>query len=74
MAQAVSRRPLTPRPCFAPGSADVRFMMDSVALGQVFLRVLRLSPVINPPWLSLFIYHLGDAGDAVQRRNLTPST
>jgi hypothetical protein len=32
-----------------------------VALGQVFLRVLRFYPVsIIPPWLSMLIYHLED--------------
>jgi hypothetical protein len=31
-----------------------------VALGQIFLRVLRFSPVsIIPLWISLLIYHLG---------------
>jgi hypothetical protein len=31
-----------------------------VALGQVFLRVLKFSPVIIIPlWLSILIYHLG---------------
>jgi branched-subunit amino acid transport protein len=50
MAQVVSRRPLT-------SEAWVRdrinpFAVDKVALGQVFLRVLRFSPVsIIPPWL-----------------------
>jgi hypothetical protein len=38
MTQAVSRRPLT-------AEARVRFVVYKVALGQVFLRVLRLSPV-----------------------------
>jgi hypothetical protein len=34
---------------------------EQMALGQIFLRVLRLSPVnIIPPWLSAFIYHLGN--------------
>jgi hypothetical protein len=45
IAQVVSRRPLT---------------ADTVPLGQVFLRVLTLSPVdIIPPWLSIYLYNLG---------------
>jgi hypothetical protein len=45
MAQAVSRRPLT-------GSVHVGFMVDKVALGQVFVRVLRISPAnFIPPVL-----------------------
>jgi hypothetical protein len=49
------------RPGFAPGSVQVGFVVDNAALGQVFLRVLRFSPVnIIPPWLYIFIYHLGD--------------
>jgi hypothetical protein len=44
-----------------PGSVHVGFVVDKVALGQVFLRVLRFSPVIIiPPWLSILIYHLRD--------------
>jgi hypothetical protein len=46
---------------FMPGSVHVEFVVDKVALGQVFLRVLLFSPVnIVPPWLSTLIYHLGD--------------
>jgi hypothetical protein len=45
---------------FEPGSLNVGFLVDKVALGQVLLRVLRFSPVnIIPPWLYNFIYHLG---------------
>jgi hypothetical protein len=33
------------RPGFAPGSIRVGFVVDKVALGQVFLRVLQFSPV-----------------------------
>jgi hypothetical protein len=44
------------RPGFAPGSTHVGFVVDKVALGQVFLRVLRFSPVnIIPPSLSKLI-------------------
>jgi hypothetical protein len=41
-------------------------VVNKVALGQVFLRVLRFSPVgIFPSWLSVFVYHLGDAQSLV---------
>jgi hypothetical protein len=44
------------RPGFAPGSIHVGFVVDKMALGQVFLRVLRFSPVnIIPPLLSKLI-------------------
>jgi hypothetical protein len=48
---------LSPRgPGFAPGSIRVGFMVDKVALRQVFLRVLRFSPVsIIQPSLSTLI-------------------
>jgi hypothetical protein len=48
---------LTPRrPGFALGSIHVEFVVDKVALGQVFLRVLRFSSVnIIPPSLSKLI-------------------
>ena len=37
---------------FDPGSVHVGFVVDKVALGQVFLRVLRFSPVnFIPPML-----------------------
>jgi hypothetical protein len=40
------------RPGFDPGSVYVGFVVDKVALGQVFPRVLRFSPVnIIPPVL-----------------------
>jgi hypothetical protein len=43
-----------------PKSVCVGFVVDIVAQGQVFLRVLRLFPVnIIPQWLSILIY-LGD--------------
>jgi hypothetical protein len=43
-----------------PGSVHVEFVVDKVALGQVFLRVLRFSPVnIILLWLSILIYNLG---------------
>jgi hypothetical protein len=44
------------RPRLAPGSVHVRFVVDKVALGQVFLRVLRFSPAnIIPPSLSKLV-------------------
>jgi hypothetical protein len=56
MVQEVNLSPLWPG--FAPRSLHVGFVVDKVALGQVFLRVLRLSRVnIIPPWLSILIYH-----------------
>jgi hypothetical protein len=46
---------------FALGSVHVRFVVDRMALGQGFLRVIRHSPVsIIPPWLSILIYHFWD--------------
>jgi hypothetical protein len=55
MPHAVSRRRLNTE----AGSARVGFVVDKVALGQVFLRVLRFPPVnIIPPWPSMFVYHL----------------
>jgi hypothetical protein len=45
MAQALVAGLSPRRPVFAPGSIHVEFVVDKVALGQVFLRVLRFSPV-----------------------------
>jgi hypothetical protein len=40
------------RPGFDPGSVHVGFVVDKVALGQVFLQVLRFSPInFIPPVL-----------------------
>jgi hypothetical protein len=47
-----SLSPQRPRP------VHVGFVVDEVALGQVFLRFSPFS--ITPPWLSMLIYHLGD--------------
>jgi len=45
---------------FAPGSDHVVFLVDKVALGHVFLRVMWISPVsIIPQSLSVLAYHLG---------------
>jgi hypothetical protein len=52
MAQAVSRRPLTAEVPVRFRSVHVGFVVDKVALGQVFPRVLRFSPVsFIPPVL-----------------------
>jgi hypothetical protein len=50
------------RPGFAPGSIHVGFLVDKVALGQVFLLVLRFSPVsISFQCCCPNSYHLGNA-------------
>jgi hypothetical protein len=60
MAQAVSRRPLTAE-ARVHDRISVGFLLDKVALERVFVKVIRFSPVgIIPPWLSVFIYHVGD--------------
>jgi hypothetical protein len=51
MAQAVSRRPLTPGSI--PGQVHVRFVVDKVALGQVFLRVVGFPLSIAFHWCSI---------------------
>jgi hypothetical protein len=49
-AQAVSRRLPTAAARFQPGSSHVGFMVDEVALRQVFSRVLRFPlPILIPP-------------------------
>jgi hypothetical protein len=45
MAQVASHRPLAAEVRVRAWSIHVGFVMDKVALGQVFLRVLRFSPV-----------------------------
>jgi hypothetical protein len=54
MAQVVSRLPAPRRPGFTPGSIRVGFVVDKVALGQVFLRGPRFDNII-PPSLSKLI-------------------
>jgi hypothetical protein len=55
VAQAVSRWTLNAAAWVRAQVNPVGFVVDKVALGQVFLRVLRLSPVnIIPPWTPLF--------------------
>jgi hypothetical protein len=52
MAQAVSWRPLTVEAQVHAQVVHVEFVVDKVALGQVFLRVLWFFPVsIIPLWL-----------------------
>jgi hypothetical protein len=65
-------------PVFAPGSINMGLVVDKVALGHVFLRVLRFSPVnIIPPSFSILITSRGwticPSVAAVQRRSLTTS-
>jgi hypothetical protein len=56
MDQEVSRQPFTADTGFEPGSIHFGFVVDKVALGQVFLRVLQFSPVnIIPPSFSTLI-------------------
>jgi hypothetical protein len=47
---------LPQRPWFMPRSVHVRYVMDKVSLGQIFLQVLRF-PFVNiiPPWHSILI-------------------
>jgi hypothetical protein len=47
IAQAVSRLPLTTEARFLPGSVYEGLVVESVALGHVFLRVLRVSLSIS---------------------------
>jgi hypothetical protein len=55
MAQAVSRRLLTVAAWVRAQVNPLGFVVDEVALGQVFLRVFRFYPVnIIPPWAPLF--------------------
>jgi hypothetical protein len=68
------------RPGFASGSVHVEFVVDKVALGQVFNRVLRFSPlsiIIHPgrrTRISSGGRTLGPLVAAVRRQSLTPST
>jgi hypothetical protein len=60
MAQTVGLQPPTRTPGFAPWSIHVGFVVDKVALEQVFLRVLRFSSVsvIIPPGLHTHISYI----------------
>jgi hypothetical protein len=74
MAQAVSRWPQ--RPEFVPESIHVGFVVDKVALGQVFLRVLRFSPVtIIPPLLHIHLsppHEVCDSSQAAHYHHFGP--
>jgi hypothetical protein len=49
------------RPGHEPTTVHVGFVMDEVALGEVFLQVPQFYLVnIIPPWFSMLIYHLQD--------------
>jgi hypothetical protein len=77
VAQAVSRRPLTAVAGFAFGSVHVGFVMEKVALGQVFLRVLLFSLPVSFHRSSPYSYFLGDKDrlvDGHNRHSFTPST
>jgi hypothetical protein len=57
-------------PGFMPGSVRVRFVVERVAVGQVFLRVLWLYPFSTIlPGLSVFIYPLGMNNISVSGRS-----
>jgi hypothetical protein len=59
--QAVSHRPIIVVALVRARPVHMGFVINNAALGQGFLRVLRLFLVsIIPPWLSLLICHLGD--------------
>jgi hypothetical protein len=61
MAQAISCLALNTEARFALRSVHVGFVVDKVALVQVFLQVLQFSVVIIIlPWLSMLIYDLED--------------
>jgi hypothetical protein len=60
MAQAVSRRPLTTEARGSvPSQVHVRFVVDKVALGQVFLRVVGFPLSISFHWCSINCKNLG---------------
>jgi hypothetical protein len=72
MAQGVSHRLLTLEAQFVPQSVHVGYVVDKVAQGEVFVRVLRF-----PLWPSILIYYLaginGPLVAAVQRRSFSES-
>jgi hypothetical protein len=50
---------------FESGPVHVGFVVDKVALGQIFLRVLRFFTVsIIRLWISILVYDLGDEKQA----------
>ena len=51
--------PLTAKARFNPRQVHLIFVVDTVALGQVFLRVLQLSPVSNiSPMIQLIVIYM----------------
>jgi hypothetical protein len=61
------------RPRFAPGSVRVGFVVDKVALGQVFSEFFLVNTI--PPWSLILMYHLGDEQQArwwLQFRDIVP--
>jgi hypothetical protein len=66
------------RPGFAPCSVHVWFVVDKVALGQVFLGSSVFPVIIIPPWVHTHIIWgggiMGPFVLVVQRHVLTPST
>jgi branched-subunit amino acid transport protein len=61
MAQAVSRRHLITKSWVRARVSLVGVVVDKVGLGQVYLRVLRFSPInIFPAWFSTLINHTQD--------------
>ena len=62
MAQEFSRRPVTAGHLFEPRLVCVEFVMDKVALGQVFLRVVRYYHRLSSQLQSTYIsYHISFA-------------
>jgi len=61
MAQAVRCCPLAGKPRFLPRPVYVGFMIEKVAMGQVFLLILKLYPAsyhsINSPYPHSFTWH-----------------
>jgi hypothetical protein len=81
MAQVVSCQPLTTEARFMPGSLCVGFVVDKVALGQVFLQALQFSHHHSVMALHAYISHISPGGCTIyplvatdQRYRLTPST
>jgi hypothetical protein len=76
MAQAVSSRPFIAEVLVCDFIVHVGFVVDKVALGQVFSQLFGFPVNIILPWLSMFIYYLGDEQEArwwPQFKRLTPT-
>ena len=68
MAQAVSCRPLIAETWVR---SHVTFVMDTVALDQIFLQALRFPLVsVNPPMLLIYL-HIGDHWAVLSRIHLS---